>query len=160
MGYTVNSVVINKGKEELFLIINNVKNWPELHGYKSVEVRQKNKLKDGKTKIVFQVTGNEENGRVESWVSQRIIDPIMFSARGVRLEPMFPFRHWILDVVLTEEMNGTRMTWIQDFSMDERFDHSDEEVEKMINQGSKEELRIFKEKIEDGTVNEKVNLEQ
>lgn len=160
MGYTVNSIVINKEKEELFLIINNVENWPELHGYKSVEVCEKNKLIDGKTKIVFKVTGNEEANQSGSWISQRIIDFTTYSARGVRREPMYPFKHWILDVILTEEENGTRMTWIQDFSLDEHFGHSDEEVEDMINRGSKEELQIFKKKIESDVVNKKTDLEK
>lgn len=160
MGYTVNSIVISKERDELFWIINNVENWPELHGYQSAEVLEQRTLVDGKIKIVFKVTGSvEEVGKQpEIWVSQRIIDFSTYSARGVRLEPMYPFKHWILDVILTEEENGTRMTWVQDFSMDEKTGLTEEEVENMINCGSKEELQIFKEKIESGVVHKKVEL--
>lgn len=163
MGYTVNSIVINKEISEIFLIINNIENWPELHGYQSVEVLEKKKLIDGKLKIVFRVTGSEEENEEEEsqpevWVSQRIIDFSSHSARGVRLEPMYPFKHWILDVILSEENKGTKMTWIQDFRMDEKADLTDEKVEEMINCGSREELQIFKNKIESGAVYKKIEL--
>lgn len=164
MGYTVNSIVINKEINEVFLIINNVENWPELHGYQNAEVLDKRKLVDGKLKIVFRVTGNEEENTGEGekhpeiWVSQRIIDFSSYSARGVRLEPMYPFKHWILDVLLSEEEEGTRMTWVQDFSMDEESGLTEETVEEMINCGSKEELQIFKSKIESGTVYKRFEL--
>lgn len=167
MGYTVNSTVINKSIRELFLIINNIQNWPELHGYKMAEVLENKKLIDGKIKIVFKITGNEEenddhhdhdhdhaeeDNAPETWISQRFVDIKTYSARGVRLDPIYPFKHWILDIVLSEEQGGTRMTWIQDFRMDEKTGHTDEEIEGYINKGSKEELKVFKEKIETGAV--------
>ena len=117
MGYTVNSIIIKKEMNELFEIINDVRNWPELHNYQDVKILEKEELLDGRRKIVFQVTGNKEEEPVEIWTSQRIIDVTNMCARGVRLEPMYPFRHWILDVVLSVEKEGTKMTWIQDFSM-------------------------------------------
>jgi len=163
MGYTVNSIVIRKNIRDLFLIINNIDNWPQLHGYDKAELREIEKLVDGKLKIVFRIIGKEEdehdhnhdgeeNGHSETWISQRIIDIKTYSARGVRLEPIYPFKHWILDIVLSEEQEGTRMTWVQDFRMDEKTGHTDSEIEGYINKGSKEELQIFKEKIETGTV--------
>ncbi len=105
MGYTVNSIVINKEISELFGIINNVENWPELHGYQKAEILERRKLVDGKIKIMFRVVGNEEENNAEEekhpeiWVSQRTIDFSNFSARGVRLDPIYPFKHWILDIV-------------------------------------------------------------
>ena len=137
MGYTVNSIIIKKEINELFEIINDVRNWPELHNYQDVKILEKKKLLDGRRKIVFQVTGNKEEEPVEIWTSQRIIDVTNMCARGVRLEPMYPFRHWILDVVLSVEK---------------------EAVEEMINKGSKKELQIFKEKIESGIVSSKTEL--
>ncbi len=169
MGYTVNSIIINKDIRELFQIINNIQNWPELHGYKNAEVIESKKLVDGKIKIVFKIIGNEEDddhgdhahpeedNDPETWVSQRTIDINTYSARGVRLEPIYPFKHWILDIVLAEEQNGSRMTWIQDFRMDEKTGHTDEEIEGYINKGSKEELQLFKEKIESGAVHLKLD---
>lgn len=71
---------------------------------------------------------------------------------------MYPFRHWILDVVLSVEKEGTKMTWIQDFSMDKNSGFTEEAVEEMINKGSKKELQIFKEKIESGIVSSKTEL--
>lgn len=108
MGYTVNSIIIKKEMNELFEIINDVRNWPELHNYQDVKILEKEELLDGRRKIVFQVTGNKEEEPVEIWTSQRIIDVTNMCARGVRLEPMYPFRHWILDVVLSVEKEGTK----------------------------------------------------
>lgn len=65
---------------------------------------------------------------------------------------------WILDVVLSVEKEGTKMTWIQDFSMDKNSGFTEEAVEEMINKGSKKELQIFKEKIESGIVSSKTEL--
>lgn len=167
MGYTVNSIIIKKDIEELFYIINNIKNWPMLHGYKDAELIEKKRLVDDKLQIVFKIVGNpeededenheheEEESHPESWVSQRTIDKKTYSARGVRLEPIYPFKHWILDILLTKEDEGTRMSWIQDFRIDPKTGHTDEEIEGYINKGSKEELKIFKDKIESGEVNEK-----
>lgn len=160
MGYTVNSIVINKKVEELFLIINNIENWPLLHGYQKAELIDKNRLVDGKLKIVFKVTGNtgeqEEQSHPEIWTSQRTINFTNYSARGVRLDPIYPFKHWILDVILTEEKDGTRMTWIQDFRMDEKTGMKDAAIEEHINKDSKIEMQIFKEKIESGAVYKKL----
>lgn len=155
MGYTVNSIVINKNINDLFLLINNIENWNELHGYESVELLDKQTLIDKKVKITFKVTSFED-GQEETWTSQRIIDFSTYSARGVRLEPMFPFKHWILDVTLSEEEQGTRMTWTQDFRMDNNSGYSENQIEELINKGSKEELKVFKDKIESGTVYKKL----
>lgn len=38
MGYTVNSIIIKKEMNELFEIINDVRNWPELHNYQDVKI--------------------------------------------------------------------------------------------------------------------------
>lgn len=164
MGYTVNSIVIKKEINELFLIINNLENWPELHDYQSAEVIENKKLVDGKLKIVFRVIGNEEDDgkgkkHRETWISHRIIDFSKHSARGVRLEPMYPFTYWILDINLSREKEGTRMTWTQDFSMDKKTGYTDEDIEKCINNGSKKELQAFKEKIESCKVYKKLKLD-
>lgn len=41
MGYTVNSIIIKKEINELFEIINDVRNWPELHNYQDVKILEK-----------------------------------------------------------------------------------------------------------------------
>lgn len=165
MGYTNNSIIIDKDIMELFLILNNIHNWPELHGYKSAELLETQKLIDGKIKLIFKVIGEdeedehvEEEHHPESWISQRIIDKNTYSARGVRLEPVYPFKHWILDIILTPEKNGVRMTWIQDFLMDSKTGHTDDEIEGYINHGSNEEMQSIKEKIEKETIKNKLDL--
>lgn len=147
MGYTVNSIVINEDIKKVFTIINDINNWPALHGYKKAELKRRERLCDGNERIVFEIFA-EDNGEEEHWASQRIINHENYSARGVRLNPMFPFKYWILDVILTPVNDGTEMKWVQDFSMDPKTGHTDEEIEGYINHGSKKELLVFKNFIE------------
>ena len=44
MGYTVNSIIIKKEINELFEIINDVRNWPELHNYQDVKILENKKF--------------------------------------------------------------------------------------------------------------------
>ena len=44
MGYTVNSIIIKKEINELFEIINDVRNWPELHNYQDVKILERERL--------------------------------------------------------------------------------------------------------------------
>ncbi|MBD3316752.1 MAG: hypothetical protein GF344_13275 [Chitinivibrionales bacterium] len=174
-GYTRNSIVIDKEIDALFLLINNIENWPVLHGYQAVELLDKEKLIDGRTKLRFRITGGEEgehdhdhehdhgaehdHEETETWVSQRIIDRSAYFAYAVRLNPVFPFTHWILFTELTKEKAGTRMTWIQDFAIDPKTGHSDEEIQGYINKGSVEELKSFKRKIEQNVVTNALPLD-
>lgn len=118
MGYTVNSIIIKKEINELFEIINDVRNWPELHNYQDVKILEKKKLLDGRRKIVFQVTGNKEEEPVEIWTSQRIIDVTNMCARGVRLEPMYPFRHAFLPAELFRQKVEGWMKFLRVWAVD------------------------------------------
>lgn len=148
MGYTVNSIVIDKNINKVFEIINDVNNWPVLHGYNKVELKNREKLCDGNERIIFEVFA-EDNGEIEHWISQRIINYKNYSAQGVRLEPVYPFKYWILDVILSSVSNGTEMKWIQDFSMHSDTGYTDFEIEKHINSESIKEMMVFKKFIED-----------
>lgn len=157
-GYTVNSIVIDKKIQDVFLIINNIENWPLLHNYRSAKLISKTKLPDSKVMVLFKIEQVEEGeDHIESWISQRTIDPKTLSARGVRRSPIFPFSHWILDVELSEDGNGTKMTWTQDFSMDKKSGYCDKKVEELINKVSKDELLHFKNAIESSKVSAKLN---
>jgi len=151
MGYTVNSIIINKEIDVLFKTINQIENWPQLHGYESVVLKERETLCDNNERVIFEISA-DDNGEKECWVSQRIINYKNYTARGVRLSPMYPFKYWILDIALKSEEEGTRMTWIQDFSMDPKTGHTDLEIEGYINEGSKKELELFKTLIEKGVV--------
>lgn len=154
--YTVNSIVINKEIGELFRIVNHMPNWPILHSYEKAELLEKRKLVDGKVLITFQLTASpdedDDDDDPTTWVSHRTVDPKTYSARGIRLKPLYPFTHWVLDVLLEEVENGTKMTWVQDCAIDPKTGHTNEELEEHLNECSLPELEHFKEVIESGKV--------
>ncbi|MDI6758536.1 MAG: SRPBCC family protein [Candidatus Omnitrophota bacterium] len=159
MGHTCNSIIINAPYEKVFDISNDIPRWTELFGgeYKKAEVLEK---KDNK--ITFRLTDEED----KSWVSWRLLFKDKYFAYAQRHEPLFPFKYMKIIWLYTPkpEVNGlamalakgsqtidfclTEMTWIQHFEMDDKAKFNDQQIEGFINEGSKANLKIFKEIIE------------
>lgn len=141
MGHTCNSIIINAPYDKVFDISNNIERWTELFGgeYKEAKILQRED-----NKIVFQLTDNE--GR--SWCSWRLLFKEHYFAYAQRKEPLFPFKYMKIIWLYTPVEGGIKLTWIQDFEMDENAKFTDEQVEGFINKHSKENLKIFKEVIE------------
>lgn len=154
MGYTVNSVEIGADARRVFNAFNDPKNWVAMMGYKAVDILGHDTLPDGKESIRFQITNDDDDdGEIveEKWVSHRILDREAMLARGVREAPMFPFRWWILDIAFVAlGDNRMKMVWTQDFSMDPKTGHTDEEIEGYINKGSLDEMAKLRELFESG----------
>ncbi|UCG34777.1 MAG: SRPBCC family protein [Candidatus Omnitrophota bacterium] len=140
MAHTVNSIVINASYEKVFDLSNDISRWKEFFKeYTESEVTEK---KDNK--IVFKLT--HQNGN--SWKSYRLLFKDDKFAYASRVEPMFPFEYMKI-IWLYREVEGViEMTWIQDFKMDKGAKFTDEKVEEIINNHSKENLKRFKEIIE------------
>ena len=67
-----------------------------------------------------------------------------------RLDPLFPFKYMkIIWLYTLKSKDQVELTWIQHFAMDEKAKFNDEQVEGFINKHSRENLVIFKEKIEE-----------
>ena len=64
------------------------------------------------------------------------------------MEPTFPFKYMKIIWLYTPQPKGILLTWIQDFTMDEKAKFNDEQVEGFINQHSQDNLKIFKKVIE------------
>lgn len=141
MGHTCNSIVINAPYELVFDISNDIPRWTELFGqeYQKAEV-----LEHAGNKITFRLT--DEEGK--SWVSWRLLFKEHGFAYAQRHEPLFPFVFMKLVWLYTPVPGGIRMSWVQDFQMDAKAKFNDEQVEGFINEGSAQNLRIFKQIIE------------
>jgi aromatase len=141
MGHTCNSIVINAAYDKVFDISNDIPRWTELFGgeYKKAEV-----VKKETNKITFRLTDDEG----KSWQSWRLLFKDHCFTYAEREEPKFPFKFMKIVWLYTPAAGGVKLTWIQDFEMDEKAKFNDEQVEGFINKHSKDNLRIFKEMIE------------
>lgn len=140
MAHTRNSIVINAAYDKVFESSNDIARWKEFFKeYTASEV-----LKKEGNKLVFKLT--HENGR--SWTSYRLLFKEDKFAYASRVEPMAPFEFMKIIWLYREVEGGTEMTWIQDFKMAAGAKFNDEQAEKLINEHSRDNMKIFKEIIE------------
>ena len=142
MGHTSNSILIKAPYEKVFDISNDIERWTELFGgeYKEAKI-----LKREGNKLTFKLTDDEGN----SWQSFRLLFKENNFAYAQKLPPEFPFNYMKIIWLYTPKVDGTLMTWIQDFSMSEKAKYNDTQVEELINKHSQENLEIFKRIIEE-----------
>lgn len=141
MGHTCNSILIDAPYELVFDISNDIPRWTELFGG---EYREAKVVAREGNRITFRLTDNE--GR--SWQSFRLLFKEQCLAYAEREEPKFPFQYMKIVWLYTPKPEGVELTWIQHFTMDEKAQFNDEQVEGFINTHSRENLKIFKEVIE------------
>ncbi len=140
MAHTRNSVVINASYDKVFDSSNDISRWKEFFKeYTESEVLEK----EG-NKIVFKLT--HEKGM--SWKSYRLLFKEDKFAYASRVEPMAPFEFMKIIWLYREVEGGTEMTWIQDFKMVPGAKFNDEQAEKLINEHSRDNMKIFKSIIE------------
>jgi aromatase len=151
-GHTDNEIVINAPLELTWRITNDVDDWPNLFSeYASVDV-----LKRDGNRIVFRLTMHPgPDGRVWSWVSERIADPATRSVRAHRIETG-PFKYMNINWSYHEVPGGTRMRWIQDFAMRPDAPVDDAWMTDNINRNSQTQLALIKKRIETASTTEEV----
>jgi len=145
MGHTCNSIIIDAPYELVFDISNDIPRWTELFGgeYKKAEV-----VKKEGNKITFRLTDDEG----KSWQSWKLLFKDKYFTYAEREEPKFPFKYMKIIWLYTLKSAGTELTWIQHFEMDDKAKFNDEQVEGFINGHSKDNLKIFKQIIEQAAV--------
>jgi len=115
MAHTDNSVVIDRPLDEVWQKMNDLENWTNIFSeYASVEVLER----DGNT-VQFRLTTHpdpEYDGQVWSWVSERTMDPENYTTKSHRIETG-PFEYMNIEWYFEPENDGTKMRWVQDFSM-------------------------------------------
>lgn len=141
MGHTCNSIIINAPYDLVFDISNDIPRWTELFGaeYKKAEV-----VKQEANKITFRLTDEDD----KSWQSWRLLFKDKNFAYAQREDPLFPFKFMKIIWLYTPKPEGVEMTWIQHFQMDPKAKFNDAQIEGFINEGSQQNLKIFKEIIE------------
>ena len=113
MGHTCNSIIINAPYEKVFDISNDILRWTELFGkeYKKAEI-----VKKEDNKITFRLTDEDD----KSWQSWKLLFKDQHFTYAEREEPKFPFKYMKIIWLYTPKPDGTELTWIQHFEMDEK----------------------------------------
>jgi len=143
-GHTDNSVLIEAPLPLVWDITNDLEGWPGLFTeYASVEVLDRT----GDT-VRFRLTMHpDEQGRVWSWVSERTTDATTRTVSAHRVETG-PFEYMQIGWSYHEEAGGTRMRWVQDFSMKPDAPVDDPGMVDHLNRSTAVQQSVIKKKIE------------
>ncbi|SRR5260221_5346289 len=144
-GHTENSITINAGMDLVWEMTNDVESWPWLFSeYAAAEILDR----DGDT-VRFRLTMHpDEQGRVWSWVSERICDAASRTVRARRLETG-PFEYMnIYWEYRAKESGGVLMRWVQDFHMKPQAPVDDDAMTRRINGNSVIQLERIKQLVE------------
>ena len=145
-GHTDNSVVIDKPIDEVWQRMNDLENWTSLFTeYSSVEILER----EGNT-VKFRLTTHpdpEYDGQVWSWTSERTMDPESYTTKSHRIETG-PFEYMNIEWYFEPADGGTKMRWVQDFSMKESAPANDEQAEEYLNNNTAEQMKAIKERLE------------
>jgi aromatase len=146
--HTDNEVVINAPIDVVWERMNDVEKWPELFSeYAQAEILER----EGNT-VRFRLTTHpdpEYDGQVWTWVSERTIDPETHTVKAHRIETG-PFDHMNIEWYFEPTDDGTKMRWVQDFSMKPEAPADDEQAQEYINKNTREQMRVIKERLEGG----------
>jgi aromatase len=144
--HTDNEIVIRAPLEVVWDRMMDIEGWPSLFSeYANAEVIER----DGNT-LVFRLTTHpdpEYNGQVWSWTSERTADPETHSSKSRRIETG-PFQYMNIEWFFEEADDGTRMRWVQDFSMKPEAPATDDVVEANMNKNTKIQMALIKERLE------------
>jgi aromatase len=141
---TDNYIVIDAPLEEVWRITNDVVNWPSLFTeYATAEILEQNA-----DTVRFRLTMHpDEQGKVWSWVSERTTDPRTRTVKARRVETG-PFEFMNIEWYYQPVEGGTKMRWVQEFTMKPGAPANDEQMEQYINNNTKTQMAVIKERIE------------
>lgn len=144
--HTDNSIVVNAPRDFVWERMMDVPSWPNLFSeYAAAEVISE----DGNT-IQFRLTTHPDpdyDGKVWSWVSERTADPDNYRSKSKRIETG-PFEYMNIDWEFEEVEGGTKMRWVQDFSMKPEAPADDATAEDYMNKNTKTQMGVIKERLE------------
>jgi aromatase len=145
-GHTDNSVVIDMPIDEVWQRMNDLENWTNLFTeYASVEILER----EGNT-VKFRLTTHpdpEYDGQVWSWTSERTMDPDNYKTTSHRIETG-PFEYMNIEWYFEPADGGTKMRWVQEFSMKPGAPANDEQAEEYLNKNTAEQMQAIKERLE------------
>jgi aromatase len=145
--HTDNDVTIDAPLDFVWERMMDIEGWPQLFSeYAKAEIVER----DGQ-RVVFRLTTHpdpEYDDQVWSWTSERVADPAARSSKSRRIETG-PFQYMNIEWYFEEvEGGGTRMRWVQDFSMKPEAPADDEHAEQYMNKNTKEQMGVIKERLE------------
>ena len=144
--HTDNAVEIDAPLEFVWGRMMDIESWPNLFSeYAKAEVVER----EG-DRVVFRLTTHpdpEYDGQVWSWTSERIADPASHSSKSRRIETG-PFEYMNIEWYFEPSDSGTRMRWVQDFSMKSTAPANDEQAEQYMNKNTKEQMGVIKQRLE------------
>jgi aromatase len=144
--HTDNTIEIDAPLEYVWTRMMDVEDWPNLFSeYAKAEIVER----DG-DRIVFRLTTHPDpdaDGQVWSWTSERIADPATHTSKSRRIETG-PFEYMNIEWYFEEAGSGTRMRWVQDFTMGPGAAWTDEQVEDNMNKNTKIQQQLIKERLE------------
>jgi aromatase len=144
--HTDNAVEINAPLDYVWGRMMNIEDWPNLFSeYAKAEV-----VEQEGDRIIFRLTTYPDpdyEGQVWSWTSERIADPASHSSKSRRIETG-SFEYMNIEWYFEDADGGTRMRWVQDFSMKPSAPANDEQAEEYMNKNTKEQMRVIKERLE------------
>lgn len=143
-GHTENSVLIDAPLELVWDVTNDVAGWPDLFTeYAETEILDRR----GET-VRFRLTMHpDEQGRVWAWISDRTVNVADRTVHAHRVETG-PFRYMQIYWRYEETPEGTRMTWVQDFSMKPQAPVDDQGMTERLNTNSPIQMDVIRRKIE------------
>ncbi|GGP85375.1 SRPBCC family protein [Saccharothrix coeruleofusca] len=144
-GHTENEVVIDAPMDVVWERTNDIERWPELFSeYASVEVLER----EG-DRVLFRLTMHpDEQGRVWSWVSERVTDRANRTVTARRVETG-PFQRMDIRWTYEEVDGGVLMRWVQDFAMKPDAPVDDAGMTRHINENSRVQMALIKRKVEE-----------
>jgi aromatase len=143
-GHTENEIVIAAPLDLVWDMTNDVENWPRLFSeYASAEILER----EG-DRVRFRLTMHpDDEGRVWSWVSERVADRASLTVRAHRVETG-PFQFMDIQWVYEQTPEGVLMRWIQDFAMKPDAPVDDAWMTDNINRNSRTQLALIRDRIE------------
>ncbi|MET8681492.1 SRPBCC family protein [Streptomyces sp. NPDC004647] len=143
-GHTENEIDIKAPLDLVWDMTNDLENWTQLFSeYAAVEVLSR----EGE-RTTFRLTMHpDDNGKVWSWVSERVTDRTGLTVRARRIEPG-PFHHMDIRWEYEETPDGTRMRWSQDFAMKPEAPVDDKGMTDLINRNSRIQMELIRDKVE------------
>lgn len=143
-GHTENSIVIDAPLDLVWKMTNDVPGWPALFSeYASAEI-----LHRTDDTVRFRLTMHPEpDGKVWSWVSERVMNRDELNVRAHRVETG-PFEFMNIHWSYRETPAGVEMRWIQEFHMRPGAPVDDAGMTERINANSQVQLKLIKERVE------------
>jgi aromatase len=143
-----NSIDINADVHRVFDVTNDIGGWPkifnEYNGAKVISQEREGRY----TEIIFELKDSEGN----SWRSWRLLDHRELTAIAERRDPLYPFEYMHLKWTYEPVPGGTRMTWVQDFELDDKVDVPLPTVLERMVAHAKKNQGVIRDKIESGAV--------